>query len=279
MTTVGQWISKPTKVSSLEKEYILQSLLKKTKSEIHLSWNEPLTKNQLQKCFVSLSLYEKGVPLAYILKETEFYSLRFQLDKNVFIPRIDTEVLVEVTLNHFQKSPPHYFMDWGCGSGCIGLTLLQKWKLSHLICVDKSLEAVSCTRKNASSFNLSDERYSLFHQNILSLDPKNFSPISLIVANPPYIAWKDPHVSDSVKLYEPHTALYSGSTGLECIKNWLEKAIEFLSIKGGDYIFEIGFNQFEKVQKLIEQYPLICDVKFYKDSQKHYRVVHCVIKK
>ncbi len=278
MTTVGQWIKIPSFISSFNKEYILQSLLKKTKSELYLSWNTVLTKDQLKKCSIALSLCEKGVPLAYVFKETNFYSSTFQVNKNVFIPRIDTEVLIDVVL-HQIKTPPQHFMDWGCGSGCIGLSLLRKWSTSHLISIDKSQEAISCTQNNASALNFHDNSFSSLHQDVFFLETKKFPPISLIVANPPYIAWEDPYLDSQVKMYEPHAALFSGGTGLECIEDWIEKAIEFLSLQGGDYIFEIGFDQFKKVKRIIQKYPLICYSKFYKDYQQHHRVVHCVVRK
>ena len=278
MTTIRKWIRKPSLISSSDKEYILQTLLKRTKSELYLSLDTVLTKIQLKKCRKALSLCEKGVPLAYVFKEIEFYSSTFKVNKNVFIPRIDTEVLVDVVLNYF-KTPPLYFMDWGCGSGCIGFSLLKRWPSSHLISIDKSSTAVSCTQDNAISLKFRDKNFSSLHYDVLSLDKRNFSPISLIVANPPYIAQEDSNVDAQVELYEPHTALYSGLTGLECIKDWLDKAVEFLSIKGGDYFFEIGFDQFEAVKKIIQKYPLICHFEFYKDYQQHHRVVHCAIKK
>ena len=275
MVTIGNWIKNPSSSSSsLDKEFIAQSILKKTRSDLYLCWNSSLTTDQLKECSKALSLFEKGMPLAYVLKETQFYSSNFQIDENVFIPRIDTEVLVDIVLKKI-KEPVKYFMDWGCGSGCIGLSLLKKWPKSHLISVDKNLKAISCTNKNASSFR----NFSAIHKDILDLKVEDFSPISLIVSNPPYIAFEDPHVDPQVKLHEPHEALFSGPTGLECIESWLSKAVKFLSINGGNYFFEIGFDQREKVEKIIQKYPLICHFKFYKDYQNHYRVVHCVVDK
>ena len=270
--TIGNWIKSSSSVSSLDKGFILQSILKKSRSDLYLHWDTPLSKDQLKKCFEALSLCEKGVPLAYVLKETQFYSSTFKIDKNVFIPRIDTEVLVDIVLEK-TKELPKYFMDWGCGSGCIGLSLLKKWPSSNLISVDKSLSAISCAREN--SFSSSH----FIQEDVLKLKVSDFPSISLIVSNPPYIALGDVNIDSQVKLHEPHEALFSGETGLEYIDSWLSQAVNFLSPEGGDYFFEIGFDQKEKVEKIIKKYPFISHFKFYKDYQKNYRVVHCVVKK
>lgn len=275
-TTIGEWLKKPSTSSYYDKEYILQYVLNKKRNEVYLLWEESLSEAQLHKCSDILSRYEKGEPLAYILGETEFYGYKFATDQEVFIPRPETEILVETILNYYKNSPPRFFIDFGCGSGSIGLSLLKNWPDSQLLAIDKNEKAVDLTLKNARNFKL-DSQLEVSHQDVVNLQVKN--SVSLIVGNPPYIAKGDSYVDPIVLKYEPEEALFSKSAGMSDIQMWLDKACLVLSNRGGHYFFEIGYNQCDKVKKILKNQHLVESFTPYRDYQGYNRVIHCSIRK
>ena len=206
-------------------EYILQHTLKKKRHELYLSLDQSLSPAQRKKTQKYINLYQQGRPLAYILGQVEFFGLMFSIDEEVFIPRLDTEILVETALKHLSsfKNQPFYLMDFGCGSGCIGLSLLYHLPKAHLLAVDLNQKALDLTQKNALSLGLWD-RVSLIRSDIDGLRLEDFPSLSFITANPPYIAPNDPHIEKSVLQFEPHTALFSKNKGLSDIQKWLNKA-------------------------------------------------------
>ena len=265
-----------------EVEIILQQALKIKRSELYLSWSRPLSVLERKKIEKALDLYEKGRPLAYIFKTADFFGKTFKVEKGVFIPRAETEILVSVVLNNAKicNEKPFYFMDFGCGSGCIGLSLLARFKKAHLFCVDINKKALEIAKQNAKNFNLED-RVSFFQENVLNLNPEDFPKMEFITANPPYISTNDSLVEDKVKENEPHEALFAGSSGTEIIEAWLGKAFDFFkssqrrehSPKAGSYFFEIGHDQSKVVKNLFEHFPFIQSFEFYPDLSGCLRVV------
>ena len=275
-TTIGQWLRSSSDSSYSDREYILQSVLSKSKSRIHLLWDQILPEIQLKKCSDILFRYEKGEPLAYILGEAEFYGDIFYTNSNVFIPRPETEILVESVLNYYQNSYPSHFIDFGCGSGCIGLSLLKRWPQSQLLAVDTNKHALDLTLKNSKKFNLERSVQPLL-KNIIDLKMRH--PIQLITANPPYIGRGDACLQSNVEKYEPETALFSDESGLKAICTWLDKACFILSKEGGNYFFEIGYNQYDEVKKILKDKHLVKYFTSYMDYQGYQRVIHCSVKR
>ena len=275
-TTIGQWLKSSSSSSYYDRECILQYVLNKSRSEIYLSWEKPLLKSHLQKCSDILFRCEKGEPLAYLLGEVEFYSYKFMTDSQVFIPRPETEVLVSAVLNYYKNSPPHYFIDFGCGSGAIGISLLKHWPQSQLLAIDKNKTALNLTLENAKKLNVK-HHIQIRLQNVLDVEIKD--SVSLVVANPPYIARGDVHIHPSVVKYEPETALFSEWGGMKDIQTWLNKACSLLSKSGGHYFFEIGYNQYDETIKILKNKAQIESFTVYKDYQGYKRVIHCSIKR
>ena len=234
MKTIGRWLNEDKSISYRDKEYILQHILKKSRVSLHLSLNQFLTCVQLDQCDQLSAYYKKGVPLAYLLGETDFYGHTFYVDKGVFIPRPETEFLVNAVFNYFSeekffslKKQPFYIMDFGCGNGCVGLSFLLHCSQAHLFAVDFSSKALNCTYKNARALGLAN-RVSIVHADVSQLNPKDFPPMYWVTANPPYVEEGDSRISSSVLKYEPHRALFSGEKGLESIQVWLNQAVNFL---------------------------------------------------
>ena len=211
---------------------------------------------------------QTGEPLAYILEEKGFYKNIFSVGPGVLIPRPETEFVVEAALALFSQQGPKQLVEFGFGSGCIGLSLLKEWSQAQLTAVEKSAEALKWAQKNIQKLQL-ENRVHLFHQDVLGFDTAQKFP--LIVSNPPYIATGDTQVEEHVQKYEPYTALYSGSSGLECLSAWTKKA-EALLEKGGYWIFEFGSGQTKDVERIMAEsgFQLL---KVIKDYAGHDRVV------
>lgn len=188
---------------------------------------------------------EKGKPVQHILGYTYFYNLKINVNKDVLIPRFDTETLVELVLFDNQDSEKT-IVDIGTGSGCIAVALKKENPDFTIYATDISEDAISIARKNALENNVDIE----------CLLGDMFEPIiqqginvDIIVSNPPYIAKDDPEVDVNVIGNEPHLALFSDLGGLAHIKEIFEQANDVLNEQGLIYL-EIGHKQAEAVRQL-----------------------------
>jgi release factor glutamine methyltransferase len=145
------------------------------------------------------------IPVQYIVGETAFYGLMFKVDKNVLIPRPETEELVEWIVQNYKKSESLKILDIGTGSGCIAISLAKNLPNAKVSALDISLEAINVAKNNAAFNQVSID---FIHANILTLDklPNTFA---LIVSNPPYVreSEKD-QMQQNVLSNEPHIALF-----------------------------------------------------------------------
>ena len=212
---------------------------------------------------------EQGEPLAYILGERGFYKSNFLVGPGALIPRPETEFVVEAALQACGKNFPREFAEFGFGTGCIGLSLLLEWPKTELIAIEKSPDAVVWSKKNIQKLNL-EKRVKLFNQDVMSVDLSD-KQFPLIVSNPPYIAEADSAVEENVRKFEPHLALYSGKSGLECVEQWTQKAKKHLE-KNGHWIFEFGSGQTAEICAIIERADLKL-IKIIKDYAGHDRVI------
>ncbi len=237
---------------SLHKDQVkllLATLLNLNPLELNLHLNDLVASEIVLKFQDCLNCLEKGEPLQYALKSTNFYGLEFYVDKRVLIPRFETEELVLNVDKYLKKYFPSSVkvLDLGCGSGAIGLTL--KYLNSHLNITlsDISLEALEVSKINMEKLGLS--------VNIIASDLFNdiHDKFSVIVCNPPYIDYEDKEISDIVLNNEPPLALFAKNEGMEFYDKILSKCENYLEDK---YLiaFEIGYKQKDKVLELINKY-------------------------
>jgi protein-(glutamine-N5) methyltransferase, release factor-specific len=201
------------------------------------------------KSFVARRL--SGEPVAYIAEGWEFYGLPMEINSDVLIPRVDTEVLVDTALEHISKKKPDArVLDLCCGSGCIGIAIAREASGTRVVLVDNSMEALRIAKNNTQLNELS-KRINCIEANALERPPMLLGSFDLIVCNPPYIPTGDMEkLDDSVKKHEPAQALDGGEDGLDfyraILQNWK------LAIRdGGTIMFEVGINQAEEVKKLM----------------------------
>ena len=163
--------------------------------------------------FVLLKRRSQAEPIAYILGRKEFWSLEIELNDATLVPRPETEVLVETTLDAIPPDTAVDIADLGTGSGAIALALAIERPLAHITATDISGAALSQARENAKRLGL----------DIQFAEGDWFAPLKgrrfdAIVSNPPYVRWNDPALETTPARFEPATALFAGEDGLDCIR-------------------------------------------------------------
>ena len=196
-----------------------------------------------------VSQVEEKKPVQYVIGNVNFYGNIFNVNKNVLIPRFETEELVDNTINYinsFFDEKDLDIIDLGTGSGCIGLTLKKNIPDSNVTLVDISKNALAVARSNADKLEVEVE---LLNNDMLEGIDKKYN---IIISNPPYIK-TDEEIEDIVRDNEPHLALFGGIDGLDYYKQILSSARNNVKDK---YLiaFEIGDTLRLDVIKLAEEY-------------------------
>ena len=191
---------------------------------------------------------EQGEPVAYILGEKEFYGRMFKVTPDVLIPRPETELLVEATLERLPKDRPARILDLGTGSGCIAITLALERPDCIVCAVDASPGALAVAQENARKLGEGNIEWiqACWYE---GLGVKKFD---VIVSNPPYIPEQDVHLSQGGLQFEPVQALSSGVDGLDAIRIIAAQAPLHL-LPSGWLLLEHGFDQGRASKTLFEQ--------------------------
>jgi release factor glutamine methyltransferase len=191
----------------------------------------------------------EGEPLQYITGTQDFYGREFRVTPDVLIPRPETELLVEAALEEIADVPAPLICDVGTGSGCIAVTLLCERPDARAVAVDISGAALVVATENARRLGVDDRMELKISDCFDALDKTTFD---LIVSNPPYVSADAlAGLQREVRDHEPLVALSPGADGLRVIRRLLQQAPAFLK-PDGHLIVEIGFDQGEAVQKLID---------------------------
>ena len=239
---------KKKKISThrLDSEILLSKVLKKKREEILINLDQKICLKNVSRYNNLIQRRSQNEPVAYLVKEKEFWSKIFLVSKNTLIPRPETELMVEKLVNIY-KSKSISILDIGTGSGCILISLLSELNNSKGLGIDISKHAIKIAKKNA-------ERHGKF-LNIKFLNKSLSSTFNqkfdLIVSNPPYIRTGDiKNLNEDIKKYEPRIALDGGNDGLDLIKKVIYKTKNILKIKGL-LALEIGNEQNKKVSKIL----------------------------
>ena len=244
----GSNLLKEKKISSyiLDSEILLSKILNKSREEILVNLDQNIKEKNISAFKNYLQRRSRNEPIAYILKEKEFWSKKFDVNKGTLIPRPETELLVD-KLSTIYKGKKISILDIGTGSGCIIISLLSCLHHSNGIGVDISKNAIITAKKNERKFELSN-RLKFLNKSFNNIFGKKFD---LIVSNPPYIDSKDiKNLSDDIKRYEPIIALDGGNDGLDLIKKIIYKSKYILKVNGM-LALEIGNEQIKKVSKIL----------------------------
>ena len=187
-----------------------------------------------------------GEPVAYLIGEWEFYGLPLDIDRQVLIPRADTETLVDCALPFLRANPGSRVLDLCTGSGCVGLAVASQVPDCRVTLGDLSEGALRICRQNIRRNDLSD-RVAPLQMNAMQSPPSRLGTFDCLLCNPPYIPSGDiAGLDTSVKDYEPHLALDGGEDGLDfyrAVTTLWKPALK----PGGHLLYEVGVGQSEDV--------------------------------
>lgn len=210
---------------------------------------------------------EEGEPVQYIVGNVDFYGYELNVNKNVLIPRRETEELVEEVIKRSKNFDSPVIIDVGTGSGAIAIALSKELNC-HVYASDISNDALWVAKENAEKTN---SNITLYQGNMLEPYIKNDIKVDIIVSNPPYIK-ENEEIEDVVRNNEPSIALYAKNNGLEYYESIFKNASKILKDK---YLIalEIGQTQGENVKKIALTYLNNVKVEIKKDLSLKNRMV------
>ena len=233
--------------SQLDSEILMAKIINKDRNYILLNSEYPINKDDLNNFYKLIKKRSKGKPVAYLTKKKFFWNSEFFITDEVLIPRPDTELIVENVLKLTKQKNKMNVLEIGIGSGCILLSILKERENFYGTGVDISKKCINISKMNANNLKVSS-RLKLYQTNV---DKFNLGKYDLIVSNPPYIKrCKLKYLERDVVKFEPILALDGGLDGLSEIRKVIKKSSELIK-KNGKFILEIGFDQKNKVIKLL----------------------------
>lgn len=248
------------KTEEVESEWILCEALKISRTD--LSLKKILDQQELKKIKEIVERRKSGEPLDYITGNTNFYGYDFIVNKNVLIPRMETEILVSEAIKEI-KDKQLKVLDLCTGSGCIAYVLSEKTQ-AQITASDISEPALEVARQNLKDKNVEIIKSDLF-------DAFSYDTFDLIISNPPYIASGDMSSLSAEVKSEPKIALDGGEDGLAFYKKIVSSSPSYLK-KDGKLMLEIGYDQAEEVIQLMTVFGFK-DIKVIKDLDENDRVI------
>lgn len=241
-------ILRVAKINNLDATIIIAHVLHKTRAYVLAHSDQKLNKKQVSEI---KSLYKKRSqhwPLAYLIHKKEFFGRTFKVDRNVLIPRPETEQLICTAL---ELGNIKTVLDVGTGSGCLAITLALENPSLELTAIDTSLKALEITRKNWQRLKSENtQNIVIFQSDLLKNIPKQ-QKFHLIIANLPYVdktwRWNSPELKK-----EPRKALYAPEKGLKLIKKLIKQAPPHL-VRHGYLLLECDTSQIAPLTKFASQ--------------------------
>ena len=245
-------------IGKIEIEKILIESIKKDRLYIILNQEKSISEDNLTKFKYLISRRKNGEPLEYILNRVSFYSEEFFIQKGALIPRPETELLIDKTVETLKKLKNPKVLEIGVGSGIISVMLAKLIPDIKIVAVDVSLEALNISKINIEKFGVS-EKIELRQSDLFENLDKN-EKFDLIVSNPPYISNSEKGKLQTELDYEPEIALYGGNIGDEILQKIVTS---FLSKTETKYLIcEMGYDQKEKIINFVDNKTRI---EFYRD--------------
>lgn len=247
-TTTGFFKQKQIENPRLNAEVLLAHVLNKTRINLYLEFERPLSNGELQTFREYVSRRGKNEPLQYITGVTEFMGLPFVVNPSVLIPRPETEILCEEILKLQNNYPDSVnILDIGTGSGCIAISLAHYWRNARVTGIDINPNAIKTARENNNLNKISN--LNLFEQDVFTIKGNEdfLLEFEIIVSNPPYVSKEETDTLQSeVKNFEPRQALTDFEDGLKFYRYIMDQVTNNL-LKCKFLFFEMSGLQPKKI--------------------------------
>jgi release factor glutamine methyltransferase len=251
----------------LDAEVLLAHVLGYERIALYTRFDQPLVEAELTAYRELIRRRLHSEPVAYLTGRKEFWSLPFQVDRRVLIPRPETELLVEKALELTAERPPGALADVGTGSGAIACALKKERPDWRVLATDLAPGALTVARENAARLGLAVE----FLAGDLTAPLATHAPLDLIVSNPPYIGAAElPTLAPEVRDHEPRLALTPGDDALAIVRRLVADAAPLLA-PGGALALELGTGSGAAVAELLRAGGYV-DVGVRRDYAGHDRV-------
>ncbi len=281
--TPGFFAKKAVDQPRLAAELLLSHVLNIARIQLYTGYDRVVGEDQLARFRELVRRAGEQEPIAYLTGKAHFFSLEFSVNRDVLIPRPDTETLVENVLqtvrNQAGLESPRV-LDLCTGSGCVAAAIAKNLKSANVLAIDISEKAAAVARENIQQLGLTDrvmvEVGDLFSPMKTIVDAR---PFDLIVANPPYITSDQlAGLDKSVREYEPMLALDGGPDGLVIHRRILGKAPDHL-LPGGRVFLEIAFDQGAAAREMAAKFDAFTDCRVLKDFGGRDRVLTMQLKR
>ncbi len=246
--TIKELKDKYPEIKSYYKNELLKDILNLNQTELLLSENNQVLKEQQQEYEEKITRLKQGIPLQYITNKAYFLNEEFFVDQRVLIPRPETEYLVMETIKLIEQYQINdQVLEIGTGSGIIAITLKKKKPNLNITATDIKDDALEVATINANK-----------HQTAIKILKRDLltdivDKYDVLISNPPYIKNNSQDVEDQVKNYEPSIALYGGEDGIDFYRRILKSASKVLN-KKNLIAFETGEDEHQEIIKLVKEY-------------------------
>ncbi len=248
-------------------EIIIQNVIGINKAQLYTK-TYSISQTEFKKLENAFSLLKENTPVQHILQESYFYNDKFFTPPGVFIPRPESELIIDCVTSDFSFSAKKTVLDIGSGSGCLSISLGSLYKDFSITGIDISNKAVDVSRKNAEILNTSNVKF--INKDFFNIKLNLFD---IIISNPPYLAISEiENLDDSVSKHDPIIALSDQFDGLSFYKYFIEN-IDYLLKKDGTMYLEIpNSNVTDKIIDIINKNPNIAN-EIFKDFEGNNRVI------
>ena len=250
----------------LDAEILLAYILGLSRTQLYCAFKDQLKSQDAYDYQQVIKKRRLGIPVPYITGYAEFWSMKLKITEDVLVPRPETELLVEVALDHIKKTADFITVDLGTGSGAIAAAIASEHPDIYLVAADQSEAALSLAQSNFTTLNLKNIR--CVASNWMSAF-RNLKA-SLIVANPPYVSVNDSNLVDQAVLFEPTDSVFADSNGLSELEKIIRTSWDSLK-NNGHLIVEHGHLQGTIVRNYFAQIGFT-HINTFKDINRHDRV-------
>ena len=257
--------SKKIPNSKLEIEWFLCDILKCERIDLYLKFEQPIMNNELMLFKQYITRRIKGEPFQHIIGKADFYGNDYIVDKNVLIPRPETQIIIDILK---QKKMPNKILEIGTGSGCIAITICLENLCDSIIATDLSKKALQVAKQNAALHSVSNIEFKI-HDFLKTSIHSNFD---CIVSNPPYINPNEINqLQKEVINYDPLISLTDNNDGLSFYRKFAEVGVTILNQNGFMLLEFGGLKQVDHILNIFQSHPY--KLQFHNDLQGDPRVV------